>query len=135
MGNNNCTVLGEENKQIITSFLSKLHTCTISLTTLKPPGPTTDPASKYPVKTWEIMNYELETWRQLPKEHLLYTIEWRKNQSCSFISNEKNSVKDSDPTGWPAQAKAIPPHVAETMTTTRSDINLNIRHFKQQWAI
>lgn len=48
---------------------------------------------------------------------------------------KKNYVKDSDPTGWPAQAKAIPPHVAETMTTTRSDINLNITHVKQEWAI
>ena len=27
-------------------------------------------------------------------------------------------------TGCPAQANAIPPHVAETMTTTRSEINL-----------
>lgn len=27
-------------------------------------------------------------------------------------------------TGCPRQAKAIPPHVADTITTTRSDINL-----------
>lgn len=29
-------------------------------------------------------------------------------------------------TGCPAQAKAMPPQVAETITTTRSDINLQI---------
>lgn len=28
-------------------------------------------------------------------------------------------------TGCPAQAKAIPPQVAETITTTRSDMNLS----------
>ncbi|RRT66969.1 hypothetical protein B296_00029156 [Ensete ventricosum] len=35
-------------------------------------------------------------------------------------------------TGCPAQANAIPPHVAETMTTTRSDINLRNNHRNQE---
>jgi len=33
-------------------------TCTISLMKLKPPGPTTEPARRYPVITWKI-NTEL----------------------------------------------------------------------------
>ena len=34
---------------------------------------------------------------------------------------------DDDQTGCPAQAKAMPPQVAETITTTRSEINLQIK--------
>ena len=36
--------------------------------------------------------------------------------------NKGSKVRDQ--TGCPAQAKAIPPQVAETMTTTRSDMSL-----------
>lgn len=44
---------------------------------------------------------------------------------------ERQQREDYDQTGWPAQANAMPPQVAETITTTRSDINLQICHLNQ----
>lgn len=41
-----------------------------------------------------------------------------------MFSINKAKGGDRGQTGCPAQAKAMPPHVAETMTTTRSDISL-----------
>lgn len=41
-------------------------------------------------------------------------------------------------TGCPAHAKAIPPHVADNMTTTRSDINLQyfiIHKVQDSWQV
>ena len=54
---------------------------------------------------------------------------WKKRtySFCKTIFHlEHNISKNEEPTGCPAQAKAMPPHVADTMTTTRSDINLPI---------
>lgn len=34
-------------------------------------------------------------------------------------------------TGCPAQAKAMPPHVAETITTTKSEMSLEKEQLKQ----
>ena len=41
-----------------------------------------------------------------------------------IVYGEENHIREIDLTGCPAQAKAMPPQVADTMTTTRSDINL-----------
>lgn len=42
-----------------------------------------------------------------------------------ILIKEHNFLILSILTGCPAQANAIPPHVADTITTTRSEINLH----------
>lgn len=41
-----------------------------------------------------------------------------------------NSIYKYVPTGCPAQAKAMPPHVADTITTTKSEISLQSKKQK-----
>lgn len=41
------------------------HTCTISLMKLNPPGPTKDPASKYPVITFSMHKNDIKNQKQL----------------------------------------------------------------------
>ena len=53
-------------------------------------------------------------------------MEKRTYSYCKTIFHlEHNISKNEEPTGCPAQAKAMPPHVADTMTTTRSDTSAN----------
>ena len=90
------------------------HTCTISLTKLKPPGPMRDPANKYPVITCIICKSKI--YRKLV------------NQDTQVEPNtevkDQLSLNQHNQTGCPAQANAMPPQVADTMTTTKSDISL-----------
>lgn len=88
------------------------HTCTISQTKLKPPGPIRDPANKYPVMTCKICNKK--TYRKLVNQDTLEGLE----------NKEYIGLYQYNQTGCPAQANAMPPQVAETMTTTKSDISL-----------
>jgi hypothetical protein len=53
----------EEEITVSSSKTRKGHTCTISLTKLKPPGPITDPASRYPVITCKISKQEETIFR------------------------------------------------------------------------
>ena len=43
----------------------------------------------------------------------------------------KKKTRNIGLTGCPAQAKAMPPQVAETITITKLDINLRLQHLEE----